>query len=50
MGLCGQINQGAMIHQNTSALAIKIRAPLFDGYNNSKQFTFVGWVVSGGAS
>ena len=50
MGLGGQINQGTTIHQHTSALAIKVRAPLFDGHNDSKQFIFMGWVVLGGAS
>ena len=50
MGLHGQINQGTMIHQHTNALAIKVRAPLFDGQNDSKQFTFMGWVVTGGTS
>ena len=39
-----------MIRQHTSALAIKVRVPLFDGNNDSKQFTFMGWVVTGGAS
>ena len=39
-----------MICQHMSALAIKVRAPLFDSHNNSKQFTFMGWVVMGGAS
>ena len=50
MRLHGQIKQGAMIHQHTSALAIKVRAPLFDGQKDSKQFKFVDWVVTGGAS
>ena len=38
-----------MIHQHMSALTIKVGALLFDGHNNSKQFTFMGWVVTGGA-
>ena len=48
MGLHWQINQGTMIHQYTNTLAIKVRAPLFDGHNDSKQLTFMGWVVTGG--
>ena len=50
MGLCGQINQETIIRQHMSALAIKVRVPLFDGQNNSKHFMFMGWVVMGGAS
>ena len=50
MGLHGQINQRTMICQHTSALAIKLRVLLFDGHNNSNQFTFMGWIVIGGAS
>ena len=50
MGLRGQISQGTMIHQHISTLASKARALLFYGHSNSKQLTFMGWVVMGGAS
>ena len=50
MGLFGQINQETMIHQHMSVLAIKVRVPLFDGHNNSKQFIYMCWVVTGVAS
>ena len=50
VGLCWQFYEGVMIHQHTSAVAIKVRMLLLDGHNNSKQLMFMACIVMGGSS
>ena len=50
MRLGRQVNQGTMIGQHMSTLAIKVWMLLIDNHNNCKQLTFMSYIVGGGAS
>ena len=48
MRLGRQVNQGTMIGQHMSTLAIKVWMLLIDNHNNCKQLTFMSYIVGGG--